>query len=65
MYPIHPLIASQVAAERQREFIARAEQHRVVKEAKALRRAERSPRPERQIRRATRLALRLLAGLQQ
>lgn len=65
MYPMPPSMAMQVAAERQRELVARAEQHRLVKEAKALRRAERPARPERQLRRATRLALRLLAGEQQ
>jgi hypothetical protein len=65
MYPMPPAMAIQVAAERQRELIARAEQQRLVKQAKALRRSERPARPERQLRRAKRLALRLLAGEQQ
>jgi hypothetical protein len=63
---MHPLINYQVAVARHRELLAQAERHRVARqaiaEAKALRRAE---RPERTMRRAVRLALRLRADLEQ
>jgi len=63
---MHPLITSQLAAERQHDMLARAEQQRVARQAiaqaRALRRAQRS---ERQGRRAARLVLRPRTGLEQ
>ncbi len=63
---MHPLITGQLAAARQQEMLARAEQQRLTRQAiahaKATRRAQRS---EHQARRAVRLVLRPRAGLEQ
>jgi hypothetical protein len=57
---MHPLITSQLAADRHRDMLAQAEQERlarhVVAMARASRRAERAARPRR---RAARLVFRL------
>jgi hypothetical protein len=60
---MHPLIISQIAADRHREMLARAEQERLARQvvamARASRRAERAQRAERQNRRVRRLVFRL------
>jgi hypothetical protein len=57
---MHPLITSQIAADRHREMLAHAEQERLARQvvamARAAQRAERAVRPRR---RAARLVFRL------
>jgi hypothetical protein len=57
---MHPLITSQIAAARQRDMLAQAEQERLARQvvamARASQRAERAGRPRR---RAARLVFRL------
>jgi hypothetical protein len=49
---MHPLITSQIAADRQRDMLAQAEQERLARQVvamtRAARRAERAVRPRRQ-----------------
>jgi hypothetical protein len=66
MYPMHPLIISQLAAEKRRDMLAQAEQDRRAKQAAALARASRRvERAQREMQKARRLALRLRSELSQ
>jgi hypothetical protein len=57
---MHPLITSQIAADRQRDMLAQAEQERLARQVVAMARAARGPgRPGRPRRRAARLVFRL------
>jgi hypothetical protein len=66
MFQMHPLIMSQLAAEKRRDMLAQAEQDRLVKQFAALARASRrAERAQRRLEKATRLTLRLRAELNQ
>jgi hypothetical protein len=61
---LDPSIASRLARDRQREMLAYAEEQRLARRLRALRRASRrASRAERRLRRASRRALRLRAEL--
>jgi hypothetical protein len=60
----HPYLISQLASERQREMLVRAEQQRLARQVTAFRRASRrAERTERRIRRAAGRALPLRTEL--
>jgi hypothetical protein len=66
MYPMHPLIISQLATEKRRDMLAQAEQDRRARQAAALARASRrAERAQRELQKARRLALRLRSELSQ
>jgi hypothetical protein len=66
MFQMHPLIISQLAADKRREMLAQAEQDRLAKQFAALARASRrAERAQRRLEKATRLTLRLRAELNQ
>ena len=64
MYPVHPAILSDLAAEKRRDLLAQAEQSRRARQASALSRASRrAERAQRQVQKARRLVLRLRSEL--
>jgi hypothetical protein len=60
MYQMHPMITSQLAAEKRRDMLARAERDRLASQLAAMARASRrAGRAQRKMQKAVRLTLRL------